>query len=466
MTTIAHSGWSATNNHHAIDNMNNGRTVDVLLLDGDNEEEREEEGLHISDPYWHGSLTLVSLTFLFATLITGIATLAETPGRNIGIALGYITMLILTGPLAFRVRCWNNGWWRCGRYVLGVVTASVLSSYKSVVLIPALLGEERSMISTVILYALTALWECSNAVLVLGGAEVLHKFNIRNYQQAVAAGTAPCQVKFMTTSSNSQHTVRRWGLLALWLGVGLGLREVLKAMPAFIAFAQDSVILEAELLSLLLSCMVLAFDVPCLAWSLAMGSCGGAITPLYCHRMQMVLPYGAVYLSSSPRDFWRKWSRPASQLIRYMVYYPLGGGSRPCLSIPIMFIVNANSHLQLGYDLLGNYDGSLYWLLVFLILGAAVTIDVVATQLLTPAAQAAIAEDYEEEAVDVIARPGGADGEHPHIEHSDTLEVQLTRGVQIGRWVLNYVSLRVCVWLFVHRCLQVQLQTFLEPIKW
>ena len=70
----------------------------------------------------------------------------------------------------------------------------------------------------------------------------------------------------MTTSSNSQHTVRRWGLLALWLGVGLGLREVLKAMPAFIAFAQDSVILEAELLSLLLSCMVLAFDVPCLAW--------------------------------------------------------------------------------------------------------------------------------------------------------------------------------------------------------
>ncbi len=48
----------------------------------------------------------------------------------------------------------------------------------------------------------------------------------------------------------------------------------------------------------------------------------------------------------------------------------------------------------------------------------------------------------------------------------ETRDLQLPRGMQIGRWVLNYVSLRVCVWLFVHGCLQVNLQTFLEPVKW
>jgi hypothetical protein len=396
--------------------MADGSTMDVRLLDGDNQEEQQEEELHISHPlhgdapYWCGTLILIIMNYTVATLITG--------GRNI-IVISYITMLMLTGPMAFRLRSWTQGWWRWGRYVLGVGLASFFSGYKSALLIPALLGPERTMASTVIVYALTALWECSNAVLVLGGAEVLHKSNIRNYQQAVAAGAAPCQVKFMTTEvTNSNSTMRRWLHVALWLGAGLGLREALKALPALTEFAQDSVILEAELQAFLLSCMVLAFDLPCLVWGL-LSSCGAGTFPLYCHRMEMVLPYGSVYLSSSPRDFWRKWSRPASQMIRHMVYYPLGGSSSPYVSIPIMFLINANSHLQLGHDLLGTWDGSLYWLLIFLVLGAAVLVDVYATRSYAPVQQlqapqqAAVAENSEGEAVHVIHRPGSAE---PDIE--------------------------------------------------
>lgn len=176
--------------------MADGSTMDVRLLDGDNQEAQQEEELHISHPlhgdapYWCGTLILIIMNYTVATLITG--------GRNI-IVISYITMLMLTGPMAFRLRSWTQGWWRWGRYVLGVGLASFFSGYKSALLIPALLGPERTMASTVIVYALTALWECSNAVLVFGGAEVLHTSNIRNYQQAVAAGAAPCQVKFMTT---------------------------------------------------------------------------------------------------------------------------------------------------------------------------------------------------------------------------------------------------------------------------
>lgn len=82
-----------------------------------------------------------------------------------------------------------------------------------------------------------------------------------------------------------------------------------------------------------------------------------------------------------------------------------------------MFLINANSHLhlQLGHDLLGTWDGSLYWLLIFLVLGAAVLVDVYATRSYAPVQQlqapqqAAVAENSEGEAVHVIHRPGSAD---------------------------------------------------------
>jgi hypothetical protein len=114
------------------DDMTDGRTVDVLLLDGDNKEGEGGEGQQMSDPFWYGTLILVIMTYIFATLITGIATMMETPGQNIGIVLGYITMLTLTGPLAFRVRGWNNGWWRCDCYLLGIMVASMSYPFRKV----------------------------------------------------------------------------------------------------------------------------------------------------------------------------------------------------------------------------------------------------------------------------------------------------------------------------------------------
>ena len=61
--------------------MADGSTMDVRLLDGDNQEEQQEEELHISHPlhgdapYWCGTLILIIMNYTVATLITG--------GRNI-----------------------------------------------------------------------------------------------------------------------------------------------------------------------------------------------------------------------------------------------------------------------------------------------------------------------------------------------------------------------------------------------
>jgi hypothetical protein len=113
--------------------------------------------------------------------------------------------------------------------------------------------------------------------------------------------------------------------------------------------------------------------------------------------------------------------------------------------------------MQLGYNLLGNYDGVLYWLLAFLILGAAVTIDVVATQLCQRIMRRRQHMSTLGHMVQVQTVRAQAS--------SSVTYVRLPCGVQTGRWFLNYVSLWVCVWLFKQRCLQVSLQTFLEPVK-
>ena len=338
----------------------------------------------------------------------------------------YLIALLSTPLLAYRLRDWGTSRrYRWARYVVGLGGASCLSTFKSVLLIPVLLGRDRSLQSTVLLYAGTALWECSNVVLVFGGSEMLAQLNITSYKHAVCAACAPCQVKF-THARRPGLMTKRVNLVVLWGLIGLGARALLQALPTI-----DSVVVEAEALAILLSSLVLVFDVPCLVWE-----CLAIAVTFLCPAMQsveVVLPYGAVYLSASPRDFWRRWSRPASQLIRHMVYYPLGGGKRAFVAIPIMFVLNACMHFQLSRDLVGDSSGSVWWLVIFGITGTAATIDVLVTEHIAPDPQ----------------------------EGARTLLL----GWKAARWVLNYVSLRACAWLFVHKCLQLRLADFLEPAQ-
>lgn len=216
--------------------------------------------------------------------------------------------------------------------------------------------------------------------------------------------------------------------------VGLGLRAFLTNLPD-LAKALEFPLLEAEALCVLLSAAVLIFDVPCLVWQICMDALCH-LFPAKTSPVRTIMPYGAVYLSLSPRDFWRKWSRPAGQAIRHMLYYPLGGDDGALLAISIMFGANAASHLQLGCELTGNWKGSAWWFVVFGIMGVAVTGDILIGRL-------------------YYAPPGMLGVAHSN----DNGQV---RWFRVARWVVNYVSLRVCVWVFVHEALELDgLSSFL-----
>ncbi len=40
-------------------------------------------------------------------------------------------------------------------------------------------------------------------------------------------------------------------------------------------------------------------------------------------EIDVIEPYDFVYLSKSLRVFWKNWSRPSGEALRYMIYQPL-----------------------------------------------------------------------------------------------------------------------------------------------
>ena len=95
--------------------------------------------------------------------------------------------------------------------------------------------------------------------------------------------------------------------------------------------------------------------------------------------VEVILPYGSVLLVRSTREFWSRWSRPATQLIHRLVYYPLGGPARPWLSVPVMFLVNGAAHYDVSGALVG--DRAVWgWNTVFWTMGAAATLEIYLTR--------------------------------------------------------------------------------------
>jgi len=368
--------------------------------------------------------------------------------------LAYIVLLLGTSSGAYKLQSWGSRW----RWFFGFLSATSLSGFKIVVLIPALLpGAARGAMGSgarargtlggrIVLYALTALWECSNASLVFGGSELLQRLGITTHTRALVAGLAPCQIKFIGCGTKETENVEQHPTLAtaaaaahakranrrslhitLCIVAWFCLRHVVLWWPS--AWSPEraavvGVVLETEALAILLSLFVVAvLDAPCHLWQLmanlvwryfssTSASDMSGDTPT---RIEAILPYGAVYLSTSARDFWGKWSRPATQLIRRMVYYPLGGPRRPYWSIPVLFAINGASHYDVGRALVG--------------------------------------ERTRERREGLI--PSGRLEQHQDV-------VILPRWFTIARIILAHGSIRVALYVFVHRCLDLDLRSLLE----
>jgi hypothetical protein len=297
----------------------------------------------------------------------------------------YMLLNISVAALAFVTRDWDAAPSRFPvRWLSGVACLTLLSMFKMVALMPVVQGI--GLLPSILLYATTALWECSNGSLVLDGRAALQHFRITSLRRALVKGLVPCQVIFAEeicsgdTHADAQGGAplwRRCALLAASLLAGAALRAGLRASRSLLALVESWPILEAEALAWLSLALVLLLDIPAAACQLAL-DCLLAATGAHAFRARVIFPYAlGLWAVGSSRDFWRKFSRPAGAVNRTLWYRPLGGGARPWLAIPVMFAANANAHFAVGQALVGD-AAPLAWLTLFGITGGVLTAEVLA----------------------------------------------------------------------------------------
>jgi hypothetical protein len=310
---------------------------------------------------------------------------AEDPPHPVVAIAACVLLNSSVAALAFVTRDWDAAPSRFpARWLSGVACLTLLSVFKMVALMPIVQGG--GILPSILLYATTALWECSNGALVLGGRAALQHFRITSLRRALVKGLVPCQVIFAEENCSVDGHAdaqggaplwRRCALLAASLLAGAALRVGLRASRSLLALVESSPILEAEALALISLALVLLLDVPAAACQLALDWLFAA-TGAQAWRARVIFPYAlGLWTVGSSRDFWRKFSRPAGAVNRALWYRPLGGSSRPWLAIPLMFAANANAHFAVSQALVGD-AAPLAWLSLFGIMGGILTAEVMA----------------------------------------------------------------------------------------
>ena len=117
-----------------------------------------------------------------------------------------------------------------------------------------------------------------------------------------------------------------------------------------------------------------------------------------------------------------------------MVYVPVNSlaGGRQYISIPVLFLINASSHFDVGRALVGD-AAKLWWLTVFGISGIAVLLEIMVTKQFLPSS-----------------------GEH------NEPEAALPSWFKLARAAFAHICLRVVVYVFSIKCLKIDITDFLN----
>lgn len=327
------------------------------------------------------------------------------------------------------------------RWFIGFILLILMSSCKS----GFLLASCNNMTIKGLLYAITALWECSNIVLIIGGETLKDRFGVHGLRDVILYTSAPCQVKFVptTTSLNYNTTAITGGVcrdeqmfkrtihITICIVGVISLYYLLVNIQSIQIFVTSFILVEVEYLAFMASMAVVLLDLPSHSFQIIHNLL--VATPLFnIHDIhttpKVILPYGWVYSSASTREFWSRWSRPATQLIRHLFYYPLGGRDKFYISIPLMFLLNASSHFDLSYALVGE-KREVYWLALFGMLASVAMIEVVGDKMLASV---------------------NSDG---HVSYPSWY--------LLGRKFLAFASLRLAVYIMVYLCLKTSLRKML-----
>jgi len=325
-------------------------------------------------------------------------------------AVLYLAMHFASIPLAFKLRD-KSGW---VRWVSGFFVVAFLAQIKTIAMMTNF--QDDSFMVKSMFYAFTAFWECSNAVHIFGGRALLDRYGISSYGKALLAVTCPVQLKFTHQPCPKDRLLQRSLHLGYYFIIFVAMRFLLQPFEGVVEFMERYVVLEAEALVILISCIVNIWNIPPHIYHLVLMN----------YPIQIIYPYGSIYFSQSSRDFWSKWGRPASSIIRHMFYYPLGGSGRAWLSIPLMFLLNASSHYSVSDALVGD-KAEIGWNTVFGVLGLVATLEVFGNQF------------FERRAT--------------HSEGGSQTELVSPRWWYRVRFITALVALRFAAYIFIHKCL-------------
>lgn len=295
--------------------------------------------------------------------------------------VAYVSIHAAGVGAAWSLRGGATMWNGCARWLCGMMYVGALAMLKLVVLRGLLVDSDMGAVwaAAAFAFAATALWECSNGALIFGGAALQTAHGITTPSALCAAWSVPAQVNVlraqpagasiegqellaahgahpaaMAAARRRHHHHPTWQRLAVrsaqvgtYLTCGcllrLALRELCGAtddwsIPAFVR-----TVMEVEAVVMMGACFVHALNVlPLLAQAVALV----AVRDPQQSGIQVIYPYGSFYFVSTTRAFWARWSRPAGQLIRRMLYTPLQG-RRLCpvwVLVPFVFLLNAQSH--------------------------------------------------------------------------------------------------------------------------
>lgn len=227
--------------------------------------------------------------------------------------------------------------------------------------------------------------------------------------------------------SSSRNRSRSLHIAMCFIGLGFiyYTLDTFTTLRNIIVSHHKTIVLEVECLGIMSSLAVVLLDIPSHLWQcfydlLKKAQPSSSSSP----QCQIVLPYGWVYSSTSTREFWSRWSRPASQVVRHLFYYPLGGKRRWYWSIPIMFLLNASTHYDVSNAIVGD-KAEVWWNSLFGVLAGVAMLEVV--------------------------------GDKFFLDGNDTSEGQWYKWVKL---ILVHISLRVALYIMIHKCLKFSLGGF------
>ena len=220
---------------------------------------------------------------------------------------------------------------------------------------------------------------------IFGAKKYYKKHNIKSLKQAIIASMSTMTIYYKNTDNQHKEQDSESDNNALYenlkqllkyialFGVGREVSKYLKSRPDLVnKIKTEYPLLHLEIIGFLFTIIYTVPNIPSYTISIGLGVIGGEI-----NNISKMIPYADwVYFGNSFRTFWKNWSVPVGEMLRYSIYEPLGGRDNVKIAAPALFMFNNTLHWDFSYNMYG-YRAIEDWTKIFVLMGLCVTTEIV-----------------------------------------------------------------------------------------